>query len=131
MASRLERLKKLLAVQEQLKALHEVRHAGFVAEASAAKQEAADLVDSFNGNAALSALFPEIYHRRIGAALVREDANRGMAKSEAAKVATATVRTNMVERSYREVRLVDEREKGDRERLDMIGQRRPPPASGK
>jgi hypothetical protein len=37
----------------------------------------------------------------------------------------------MVERSYREVRLTDEREKGDRERLDLIAQRRRPPGSGK
>jgi hypothetical protein len=131
MTSRLQRLKKLLAVQEQLKALHEVRHAGFVAEASAAKQEAADLVDRFNANDSLSALFPDIYHRRIGSALAREDANRGLAKGEAAKLATATARTNMVERSYREVRLTDEREKGDRDRLDLIAQRRPPTTGGK
>ena len=89
------------------------------------------MVDRFNADDSLSALFPDIYHRRIGSALAREEANRGLAKSEAAKLATATARTNMVERSYREVRLTDEREKGDRERLDLIGQRRNPPASGK
>ena len=105
MASRLERLKKLLAVQEQLKALHEVRHAGFVAGAAAAKQEAADLVDRFNANDSLSALFPDIYHRSIGSARAREEANRILAKDEATKLATATARTNMVERSYREMRL--------------------------
>ncbi len=32
-ASRRDRLKKLVVVQEQLKALHETRHAGFVAKA--------------------------------------------------------------------------------------------------
>ena len=35
MATRKERLKKLVGVQEQLKALHEMRRAGFLAEAAA------------------------------------------------------------------------------------------------
>ena len=71
----------------------------------------------------MSALFPEVYHRRIGSALSREDANRKLATGEAAKVATATARTNMVERTFREARAADERERGDKERLDIIGQR--------
>ena len=126
MTTRVERLKKLLTLQEQLKAMHELRHAGFVAEAVAAKNEAAELVDRFNSEESMSALFPEVYHRRIGSALSREDANRKLATGEAAKVATATARTNMVERSYREVRAADERERGDKERLEIIGQRLKP-----
>ena len=43
MATRKERLKKLVSVQEQLKALHEMRHAGFLAEAASAESEAAEL----------------------------------------------------------------------------------------
>ncbi len=131
MTTRLVRLKKLLAVQEQLKALHEVRRAGFVAEAAAAKQEAQDLVAHFNASETMSALFPDVYHRRVGAALAREDANRSMAEKEAGRLATATARTNMVERSYREVRKNDDRQKGDRERLDIIGQRLSPRGNGK
>ncbi len=127
MSSRLVRLKKLLAVQEQLKALHEIRRAGFVAEAVSARQEASDLVDHFNASETMSALFPDVYHRRVGAALAREEANRGMAEKEASRLATATARTNMVERSYREARMEDDRQKGDRERLDIIGQRLLPP----
>ena len=119
----MQRLKKLLVLHEQLKAMHEMRHAGFVAEAVAAKQEAADIVDRFNAEDSMSALFPEVYHRRIGSALTREDTNRKLASGEAAKVATATARTNMVERSYREARAIDERERGDKERLEIIGQR--------
>ena len=126
MTTRVERLKKLLTLQEQLKAMHELRHAGFVAEAVAAKNEAEELVDRFNSEESMSALFPEVYHRRIGSALSREDANRKLATGEAAKVATATARTNMVERSYREVRAADERERGDKERLEIIGQRLKP-----
>ena len=126
MTTRLQRLKKLLTLQEQLKAMHEMRHAGFVAEAVAAKQEAAEIVDRFNAEDSMSAMFPELYHRRIGAAISREEANRKLAGGEAAKVATATARTNMVERSYREARVADERERGDKERLEIIGQRLKP-----
>jgi hypothetical protein len=125
-ATRVERLKKLLTLQEQLKAMHELRHAGFVAGAVAAKNEAEELVNRFNADDSMSALFPEVYHRRIGSALSREDANKKLATGEAAKVATATARTNMVERSYREVRAADERERGDKERLEIIGQRLKP-----
>ena len=123
MTTRVERLKKLLVLQEQLKAMHELRHAGFVAEAVAAKNEAEELVDRFNSEESMSALFPEVYHRRIGSALSREETNTRLATGEAAKVATATARTNMVERNYREARAADERERGDRERLEIIGQR--------
>lgn len=126
MTDRVKRLKKLLVLQEQLKAMHELRHAGFVAGAVAAEKEAAELVDRFNAEESMSALFPDVYHRRIGAALSREDANRKAATSEAAKVATATARSNMVERTYRDARAADERERGDRERLDIIGQRLKP-----
>ncbi len=123
MSPRVDRLKKLLALQEQLKAMHELRHAGFVAGAAAARKEAAEIVDRFNAEDSLSGLFPEIYHRGIGSALSREAANTRAADSEAAKVAHATARTNMVERNYREARSAAERERGDRERLEIIGQR--------
>lgn len=123
MTDRVKRLKKLLALQEQLKAMHELRHAGFVAEALAAKKDAAEIVDRFNADDSLSGLFPEVYHRSIGSALSREETNTRLATGEAAKVATATARSNMVERNYREARVADERQRGDKERLEIIGQR--------
>ena len=126
MTNRVKRLKKLLTLQEQLKAMHELRQAGFVAEALAAKKEAAEIVDRFNAEDSMSALFPEVYHRRIGSALSREEANMKLASGEAAKVATATARTNMVERTYREARAADEREQSNKERLEIIGQRLKP-----
>ena len=105
MTTRVERLKKLLAVQEQLKALHEVRHAGFVAEAAAAKNEAAELVDRFNAEESLSALFPGNLSPpdRLGAG-ARGREPRPAQRAKRPNVATATARTNMVERTYREVR---------------------------
>ena len=129
MTDRVKRLKKLLTLQEQLKAMHEMRHAGFVSEALAAKKEAAELVDRFNADESMSGLFPEVYHRRIGSALSREEANRTLAVGEAAKVATATARADMVERNWREAKATDERQKGDKERLEIIGQRLKPPAA--
>lgn len=124
MASRSDRLKKLVVVQEQLKALHETRHAGYVAQAIAAENEARALTESFGNSTDMAQLFPELYHSRISSALARKQINLGLASAEASKIATATARTNMVERAYREERRRDERDSADRERLEII-ERRP------
>ena len=124
MTTRRQRLKKLVSVQEQLKALHETRHAGFLAQAAAAAREADEIAASADAETSLSGLFPELYNRRIERALSREAENRDLARSEAERVATATARTNMVERSYREARRQDDRAKGERDRLEMIEQLR-------
>ena len=124
MTTRKDRLKKLVKVQEQLKALHETRHAGFLAAAVKAEAEARDLIEHFDTDASLGSLFPEIYHRRITDALGRQKKNLEDARQEAALIATATARTNMVERAYKDVRNRDERERTDRERLDLIAQKR-------
>lgn len=120
MTTRKERLRKLVMVQEQLKALHETRHAGFVSAAAAAGQEAGELAARFDGEESMSVLFPEVYNRRIGQALAREQQNLLLARDEAGRIATATARTNMVERAYREVRRQDDRDNADRERLEII-----------
>ncbi|MBW8908044.1 hypothetical protein AB6802_06850 [Mesorhizobium sp. RCC_202] len=124
MTARKDRLKKLVKVQEQLQALHETRHAGFLAGAAKAESEAKDLIEHFDTEASLGSLFPEIYHRRITDALGRQKKNLEDAQQEATLVATATARTNMVERAYKDVRRRDERERSDRERLDLIMQKR-------
>jgi hypothetical protein len=120
MATRKERLRKLVTVQEQLKALHETRHAGFLSSAAAAGQEAAELAHRFDADDSMSVLFPEIYNRRISQALARQEENVAMAREEAGRIAAATARTNMVERAYRDVRRQDERDHADRERLEII-----------
>ena len=124
MTTRKDRLKKLVKVQEQLKALHETRHAGFLSAAAAAEAEARQLTAHFDADGSLAALFPELYHRRIANALERQKANLESARQEAALIATATARTNMVERAYKDVRRHDERQRSDRERLDLIAQKR-------
>ena len=124
MTMRKDRLKKLVKVQEQLKALHETRHAGFLSAAVAAEAEAKQLIEHFDNDSSLANLFPELYHRRIADALGRQAANLESARQEAVLIATATARTNMVERAYKDVRRRDERERSDRERLDLITQKR-------
>lgn len=120
MTSRRDRLKKLVAVQEQLKALHETRHAGLVAQAIAAETEAHALVESFGNAADTAQLFPDLYHRRISSALARKQHNLELAGAEVGRIAAATARTNMVERAYREELRRDERDSADRERLEII-----------
>ncbi|PZV33567.1 hypothetical protein [Mesorhizobium kowhaii] len=124
MSTRRDRLKKLVKVQEQLKALHETRHATLLAAAAAAETEARDLVGHFDQADSLSGLFPDLYHRRIASAVGRQEASLESARQEASLIAAATARTNMVERAYKDVRNRDERERSDRERLDLIAQKR-------
>ena len=124
MTERKDRLKKLVKVQEQLKALHETRRAGFLAAASAAGQETAELMQRFDAEGSLSVLFPELYHRRIAEAADRQTQNLESAQQEAGLLASATARTNMVERAYRSARRDDERQKSDRDRLELIEQKR-------
>jgi hypothetical protein len=124
MSPRRDRLKKLVKVQEQLKALHETRHGKFLAAAGAAESEARELVGHFDQANSLSGLFPDLYHRRIAQALVRKEESLASARQEAGLIAAATARTNMVDRAYKELRDRDERERADRERLDLIAQKR-------
>lgn len=124
MTARKDRLRKLVEVQEQLKALHETRRAGYLAEAASAENEAAALIAHFDSAGSLSSLFPDLYHRRIANAVARQEQNLEAARREAGLVATATARTNMVERAYKDARRHDERQRGDRERLELIEQKR-------
>lgn len=120
MASRTERLRKLVEVQQQLKAFHEARRAGYISAAGAAREEAADLARRADSQSEIAAAFPDLYNRRIDAALARGTSNDGLAKREANLVATATLRTNRVEKAHRESAAADERQRSDRERLEMI-----------
>jgi len=124
MTTKEQRLKKLVHVQEQLKAFHEMRYASFRAQAVAAESEAKALQERFDAADSMSALFPEIYHKSIERALERATTNLTLAEAEVAFVAAATARTNMVERAYRDARRDEERARGDRERLEMIQRKR-------
>jgi hypothetical protein len=120
MASRTERLRKLVDVQEKLKALHEMRRANALAEAAAAGREAAELAARFDATDSLTDLFPDLYARRVERALRRQDQRLAAASKEAGHVATQTARTNMVERSWREARRDDDRQAQDRATLEAV-----------
>jgi|SRR5690242_6278331 hypothetical protein len=120
MASRTERLRKLVDVQEQLKAFHEMRRANALAEAAAAGREASELAARFDAADSLTDLFPDLYARRIERALRRQDQRLASARTEAGHVATQTARTNMVERSWREAMCADERQAEDRATLEAV-----------
>jgi hypothetical protein len=122
MAPRTQRLKKLVKVQEQLTALHEMRHAMHLAASAAEKRDAEEIAAGFDAPGSLSALFPEVYNRRISDALARADEEREKARAEAAQLASATARTNIVERAYRQARRADERHMEERTLLDLIEQ---------
>lgn len=120
MRTQVQRLKKLLSVQEQLKSLHETRRAAHLADAAAAARDAAEIAESVDRDGSLSVLFPDVYNRGIANALAREQKSLDLAAGELQQIAMATARTNLVDRSYRDARRQDEREKGDRERLEAV-----------
>lgn len=120
---RKRRLAKLVKLENRLKAFHETRHAGHLAEANRAGEEAKAIGDRFNDPNSLSALFPEVYHRRIEAALATRENSLGLARLEERKIAAATVRTSRIEEQYRHaVRAVDE-QVAAREREELVDRR--------
>jgi cation transport regulator ChaB len=120
MAKSAERLKRLVRLQEQIKALHETRHAAHLSRAVAARKETSELLEALNAASPLPGLFPDLYNRRIGMAIEREQREDRNAREEAARVATATMRTNMAERAYREAFRLEEREAAEKEQLENV-----------
>ncbi len=120
METRSQRLKRLVRLQRQIKALHETRHATHLSQAAGARREAAELLEALNAASPLPGLFPDLYNRRIGAAMGREADETRQAGIEAGRVATATARTNMVERAWREAFRLEEREAAEKETLESV-----------
>lgn len=120
MANRSQRLKRLVKLQEQIKALHETRHATYIAEANAARADATELLEALNAASPLPGLFPDLYNRRIGEAFALEEKKTAQAKHEAGQVATATARTNIVERAWREALRAEERASTEKEQLENV-----------
>ena len=133
METRSQRLKRLVRLQRQIKALHETRHATHLSQAAGARREAAELLEALNAASPLPGLFPDLYNRRIGAAMGREADETRQAGIEAGRVATATARTNIVERAWREAFRLEEREAAEKETLESVGRtavERTPPKVG-
>lgn len=122
-ASRAERLRKFLEVQRQMKALHETRRAGHLAEAIRAEQEATDIAARFDAAGAMATIFPEIYHRRVEAALRQSAEQRAAAEVEAGKVAAASLREKRIGEAFREAAGWEERQREERQQLETITSR--------
>lgn len=120
MASRSDRLKRILRVQEQLKAMHEMRHASELRAAHAAEAEAAEIASGKEGDVSLSRLFPELYERAIVKANDKRDRHLESARQEARKIATETVRTDRVGQDYRAALRVEERAAEERNALETV-----------
>lgn len=120
MTTRAQRLKRLVRLQKQIKALHETRHATHLSQAASARQEATELLEALNAASPVPGLFPDLYNRRIGAAMGREADETRQAGIEAGRVAAATARTNIVERAWREALRLEERETAEKETLESV-----------
>ncbi len=123
MASRTQRLKQLVALQERVKEIHETRRAGFLAKAAAADRDIAEVLARRSDDGSLSDLFPDVYARFVDRTIAIRRENEDLAAEEGRKVAAETARTNMVERSYREALRDDARKSEERTALDAVEQR--------
>jgi hypothetical protein len=123
MATRADRLKRIVRLQRQIEALHETKRANHLSQAAAARQETTELVESLNASSPLPGLFPDIYNRRIGSSIEREDRENRNADAEAQKLANATARVKIVEKAWKEAARLEERDVADKERLEIVGRR--------
>ncbi len=107
---RKKRLAKLVKLENRLKAFHESRHAGHLADASRHAGDAEAIRARFDDPSSLSSLFPDIYHRGIEVATAARAAALALAAAEEKAIAAATIRTARVEERHREAsRVVDEK----------------------
>lgn len=123
MPSRSERLKRIVRLQKQIEALHETKRANHLSQAAAARQETVELVESLNASSPLPGLFPDIYNRRIGSSIERQEREAKHAELEAQKLANATARVKIVEKAWKEAARLEERDSADKERLEIVERR--------
>lgn len=123
MSERTDRLKSLARVQGRIRDLHEAKRANLLAQAAAAEREAQEIGERSYAEGSLSSLFPDLYARRVGEALRRRDDILAQAAIAAGDAAAARARAEKIGEAWREARMQDERETGDRERLEIIEQR--------
>lgn len=114
------RLARLVDLQGKLQRLHETRQGAHLRAADAASGEAEEIVRHFEADDGLAALFPELYHRRIGAALDRADQARAAAHVEARHVATAKTRAQTAEKNRRDIASRIERDSDEKDLLELL-----------
>ncbi|TAN19010.1 MAG: hypothetical protein EPN45_00920 [Rhizobiaceae bacterium] len=123
MATDRKRLRRLLDVQDKLKAVHETRHADYAAKTAAAQREVADLFAEMGKPDSFSRLFPDLYVRAARAALQREHRFKEKTREEAAAVAMETARTRMVEEAWRSAKRQEDRKEQEKEILEAVERR--------
>lgn len=128
---RKQRLAKLVKLENRLKAFHESRHAGHLAEANRNAAEAADIAALFDDPGSLSNLFSDVYNRRIDAAMAARAAALENAEAEKKRIAAATVRTNRVEERFRAAARVVEEDTAARDRQELVDRNTGSGAHGK
>jgi hypothetical protein len=117
---RRRRLAKLVKLENRLKAFHESRHAGHLADASRAAADAVEIGARFDDPGSLSSLFPEVFHRGMEAAHDARLKALEKAREEERQVAAATVRANRVGDRYREAARVVDEHAAARERQEFV-----------
>ncbi len=122
---RQKRLQKLVTVMQRLKDFHQAQHAAHMAEAAVAHEEAKAITETLDAGSAMTALFPELYHRRVASALERSRTSTERARQEAQRLLQADARGNALARAYREATDLSERSAADRERLEFIERSKP------
>ena len=120
MASRTQRLKQLLDLQERLKQMHEMKRAGHLAAAAAADRDIADVMARRTGDESLSDLFPDVYARFVDRTLERKRESERLAQEEAGKIAAAKVRAGMLERAWRGELDIEERRQQEIAGLETV-----------
>ncbi|MCO5162594.1 MAG: hypothetical protein M9939_15785 [Mesorhizobium sp.] len=122
MTSRSNRLKQLVQLQKKVTEIHEMRRANHLAAAAAAEREATAILEA-RGEGSMSDMFPEVYSRFVERAIARGREHEALARAEGMKVAAESVRTGIVERSWRDALREEERRAEERAALDAVEQR--------
>jgi hypothetical protein len=126
---RRKRLAKLVKLENRLKAFHESRHAGHLADARRSSEEAAEIGARFDDPDSLSLLFPELYHRKVESALAAREDALGLARAEEREIAASTIRTNRVGERYREAARVVDEQVAARDRQELVDRKARQPKS--
>lgn len=120
MARESKRIARLIAVQNQLKAFHEMRHAALVRQAREAARDAEEIGARKNDGSSLAHVFPELYDRGIARSLAARDRSEAAAAAEAGKIAAQTARANMLTRAYRAASGAEERDAQEKAALESV-----------
>lgn len=120
MATRSARLERLVRLQAQLTALHEMRLAGHMRDAAEAQGTAAEIGARKEAGDSLSGLFPDVYERGIVRALASRDAALAEASKASARLAEEQARAQRLEEDFRDALRLEERAEAEKATLESV-----------